>query len=47
MWILERRRRENSANDNKRRKIGKKTWGRSEKRMRQRKTEEKEYEINL
>jgi hypothetical protein len=39
MWVSERRRRENSANDNKRRKIGEKTWGRSEKRMRQGKKE--------
>jgi hypothetical protein len=37
MWVSKRRRRENSANDDKRRKIGGKTCDRNEKRMRQRK----------
>jgi hypothetical protein len=39
MSVLERRRRENSANDNK--KNREKTWGRSEKRIRQNKTKKK------
>ena len=47
MWVSERRRRENSVKDIKRRKIEGKTWSRSEKRMRPRKTEEKGEEINL